>query len=148
MAHTELGRKILDRLVEDLKDLATVDSYPKLDGRNMVMVIAPSKKVPHEVPKTRRAARDEARAEEALAEEALAAPDAAVEVAESAPSPEEDGSSPPAESAAEAPAAEPAAAEPAAEEAPEEPAAPEPDADPEAEAPAEPEEASAAPAGS
>ncbi len=73
MAHTELGRKILDRLVEDLKDLATVDSYPKLDGRNMVMVIAPTKKVPHEAPKTRRAARDEARAEEAAA-----APDAAV----------------------------------------------------------------------
>jgi translation initiation factor IF-3 len=49
MAHTELGRKILDRLVGDLKDLATVDSYPKLDGRNMVMVIAPVKKqVQHE----------------------------------------------------------------------------------------------------
>src|SRR5215217_8112102 len=53
MAHTELGRKILDRLVEDLKDLATVDSYPKLDGRNMVMVIAPVKKQVHEVPKPR-----------------------------------------------------------------------------------------------
>ena len=49
MAHTELGRKILDRLVEDLKDLAVVDTYPKLDGRNMVMVIAPTKKhVQHE----------------------------------------------------------------------------------------------------
>src|SRR3712207_4601251 len=46
MAHTELGRRILDRLVEDLKDLAVVDSYPKLDGRNMVMVIAPTKKQP------------------------------------------------------------------------------------------------------
>jgi translation initiation factor IF-3 len=44
MAHTELGRKILDRLVEDLKELATVDQFPKLDGRNMVMVIAPTKK--------------------------------------------------------------------------------------------------------
>jgi translation initiation factor IF-3 len=44
MAHTELGRKILDRLVSDLKDLAVVDSYPKLDGRNMVMVIAPTRK--------------------------------------------------------------------------------------------------------
>jgi len=44
MAHTELGRKILDRLVEDLKDIAQVDAYPKLDGRNMVMVIAPSKR--------------------------------------------------------------------------------------------------------
>ncbi|HEY7283075.1 MAG TPA: translation initiation factor IF-3 [Actinomycetota bacterium] len=54
MAHTELGRKILDRLVEDLKDLATVDSYPKLDGRNMVMVIAPIKRqVHHDQPKSR-----------------------------------------------------------------------------------------------
>jgi translation initiation factor IF-3 len=44
MAHTELGRKILDRLVADLQDLATVDQFPKLDGRNMVMVIAPVKK--------------------------------------------------------------------------------------------------------
>jgi len=44
MAHTELGRKILDRLVQDLSDLATVDQFPKLDGRNMVMVIAPHKK--------------------------------------------------------------------------------------------------------
>jgi translation initiation factor IF-3 len=48
MAHTELGRKILDRLVEDLKDTAQVDAYPKLDGRNMVMVIAPTKKHAHE----------------------------------------------------------------------------------------------------
>ena len=44
MAHTELGRKILDRLVQDLAELATVDQFPKLDGRNMVMVIAPIKK--------------------------------------------------------------------------------------------------------
>jgi translation initiation factor IF-3 len=44
MAHTELGRKILDRLVEDLEGLAQVDQMPKLDGRNMVMVIAPTKK--------------------------------------------------------------------------------------------------------
>jgi translation initiation factor IF-3 len=28
-------------LTEDLKELATVDAYPKLDGRNMVMVVAP-----------------------------------------------------------------------------------------------------------
>ncbi|HEU4528693.1 MAG TPA: translation initiation factor IF-3 [Actinomycetota bacterium] len=46
MAHTELGRKILDRLVEDLKDLAVVESSPKQDGRNMIMVIAPTKKLP------------------------------------------------------------------------------------------------------
>ncbi|MEW6059847.1 MAG: translation initiation factor IF-3 [Actinomycetota bacterium] len=44
MAHTDLGRRILDRLVEDLKDLAVVDTAPRQDGRNMVMVIAPTKK--------------------------------------------------------------------------------------------------------
>ncbi len=44
MAHTELGRRILDRLVADLSDLAVVESAPKQDGRNMVMVIAPTKK--------------------------------------------------------------------------------------------------------
>ena len=32
MAHTELGRKLLDRLVEDLKELATVDAYPSRTG--------------------------------------------------------------------------------------------------------------------
>ena len=44
MSHTELGRKILDRLVEDLKDIALVDSAPKQDGRNMIMVLTPTKK--------------------------------------------------------------------------------------------------------
>jgi translation initiation factor IF-3 len=44
MAHTELGRKLLDRLTEDLKELATVETFPKLDGRNMVMLFAPLKR--------------------------------------------------------------------------------------------------------
>ncbi len=44
MAHTELGQRILDRLVEDLDGLATVDQPSKLDGRNMVMVLAPTRK--------------------------------------------------------------------------------------------------------
>jgi translation initiation factor IF-3 len=46
MARTELGRKILDRLVADLADSAVVESLPKQDGRNMVMVLAPTKKQP------------------------------------------------------------------------------------------------------
>jgi translation initiation factor IF-3 len=52
MAHTELGRKLLDRLTEDLKELATVDAYPKLDGRNMVMVLAPIKRQPPKAEET------------------------------------------------------------------------------------------------
>jgi translation initiation factor IF-3 len=46
MAHTDLGRKILDRLVADLGETAVVEAQPKQDGRNMVMVIAPTKKQP------------------------------------------------------------------------------------------------------
>jgi translation initiation factor IF-3 len=41
MAHTELGERILQRLTEDVQGLATVDTPSKLDGRNMVMVLAP-----------------------------------------------------------------------------------------------------------
>ena len=52
MAHTELGRKLLDRLTEDLQELATVDAYPKLDGRNMVMVLAPIKRQPPKAEET------------------------------------------------------------------------------------------------
>jgi translation initiation factor IF-3 len=44
MAHTELGRKILDRLVGELGDSVLVESMPKQEGRNMIMVIAPTKK--------------------------------------------------------------------------------------------------------
>jgi translation initiation factor IF-3 len=44
MAHTELGQRILDRLVEDLDGMATVEQPSKLDGRNMVMVLAPTRK--------------------------------------------------------------------------------------------------------
>jgi translation initiation factor IF-3 len=52
MAHTELGRKLLDHLTGDLQELATVENYPKLDGRNMVMVLAPVKRpVPRATPK-------------------------------------------------------------------------------------------------
>ena len=46
MAHTELGRRILDRLVGDLSELAVVETMPKQEGRNMIMVIAPTKKHP------------------------------------------------------------------------------------------------------
>lgn len=46
MSHTELGRKILDQLAEDLSELATPESMPKLDGRNMLMVLAPLSKEP------------------------------------------------------------------------------------------------------
>ena len=41
--HPELGERLLRRLAEDLSDLARIESQPNLDGRNMVMVMAPVK---------------------------------------------------------------------------------------------------------
>jgi translation initiation factor IF-3 len=41
MAHTELGRRILDRVIEDLEEVATVEQLPKQEGRNMTMVLGP-----------------------------------------------------------------------------------------------------------
>ncbi len=43
MAHRELGAKLLKRVEEDLAELGTVEQFPKLEGRQMVMVIAPKK---------------------------------------------------------------------------------------------------------
>ena len=44
MAHQELGLQLLKRVEEDLKEIGTVEQYPRLEGRQMVMVIAPKKK--------------------------------------------------------------------------------------------------------
>ena len=43
MAHPEQGLNVLERLAEDLKPFATVESAPKLEGRNMLMLLAPIK---------------------------------------------------------------------------------------------------------
>lgn len=41
MAHPEQGLTILERLADDLKDLAVVEQQPKMEGRNMHMMVAP-----------------------------------------------------------------------------------------------------------
>ena len=51
-AHPELGKKILDRIVEKLEEVAKVESAPKLDGRNMIMVLGPDKKTKVKVVET------------------------------------------------------------------------------------------------
>ena len=40
----ELGFRLLARLAEDIGDLGVVESAPKQDGRNMIMVIAPTRR--------------------------------------------------------------------------------------------------------
>ncbi len=43
MAHPERGRQLLERIAEDLVEIAVVEQHPLQDGRNMTMMIAPSK---------------------------------------------------------------------------------------------------------
>lgn len=43
MAHTELGRDVLLRFAEAVKDIAVIEQKPKLDGRFMTMLLAPNK---------------------------------------------------------------------------------------------------------
>ena len=41
MAHQELGKKVLDRVCDDMVEVAKVEQFPKSEGRLMTMVIAP-----------------------------------------------------------------------------------------------------------
>ncbi|MBS1155450.1 MAG: translation initiation factor [Proteobacteria bacterium] len=45
MAHQEIGMAQLKRIEADLGELAVVEQFPKLEGRQMVMMLAPKKKV-------------------------------------------------------------------------------------------------------
>lgn len=46
ITHQEFGLALLKRLEADLAEHAAVEQYPKMEGRQMVMVLAPAKKVP------------------------------------------------------------------------------------------------------
>jgi translation initiation factor IF-3 len=43
MAHQDLGRVLLDRVAEDVKELGKIESMPRVEGRQMVMMIGPAK---------------------------------------------------------------------------------------------------------
>ena len=43
MAHQELGRELLQRVATDVEEVAKVENMPKMEGRQMVMMIAPAK---------------------------------------------------------------------------------------------------------
>jgi translation initiation factor IF-3 len=44
MAHKELGAKLLERVRDDLAELASVEQFPQMEGRQMTMVLTPKKK--------------------------------------------------------------------------------------------------------
>ena len=43
MAHQELGRQLLERVEKDLEEYGTVEQFPRMEGRQMVMVLSPKK---------------------------------------------------------------------------------------------------------
>jgi translation initiation factor IF-3 len=147
VTHPERGVMILDRLADELSDLAQVEQRPNLDGRNMTMMLGPSKAVIagtiDEDLAAAAAAADAAQAAEAAtmagtAEDQVepAPASAEAEPAEAAAEPKPE---PEPEPAAEEPEAEPTAdepeAEPAAEEPEPEPTADEPEPEPTADEP-------------
>ena len=44
MAHQDLGLKLLVRVAEDLKELSVIEQHPKKEGRQMIMVLGPTRK--------------------------------------------------------------------------------------------------------
>ena len=66
MAHAERGLVILERLAKEVEDLAIIESPPKLEGRNMLMMLGPVKK---KEKSDSSAAKDDSVAEEPAAEE-------------------------------------------------------------------------------
>lgn len=72
--HPELGRKILDQVEEAVKDVGRVEIFPRVDGRNMTMVLAPDKRA-------QAAAQKAAAAAAAEADGTAPAPDAPVDEA-------------------------------------------------------------------
>jgi len=41
MLHSESGKNILNMIAEKLEDIGIIEQYPKLEGRNMTMMVAP-----------------------------------------------------------------------------------------------------------
>ncbi len=71
MQHPELGKKILDEVAEQVGHLGKVEVFPKLDGRNMTMVLGPDRKAQAD---HKKAAEAEAGEEPAGTEEAPGSP--------------------------------------------------------------------------
>jgi translation initiation factor IF-3 len=67
MSHRELGQKVLQRIIEDLRDVAVIEAAPRMEGRQMFMILAPN-------PRMLQASRDRAKAQAAQAAASGGAP--------------------------------------------------------------------------
>lgn len=45
IVHTQLGKQLLVRLAEELKELSNVERQPKLEGKNMIMILSPKQDI-------------------------------------------------------------------------------------------------------
>jgi translation initiation factor IF-3 len=70
--HPDLGKKILDKVEEAVKDVGRVEIFPRIDGRNMTMVLAPDKRAQAAAEKAAAAAAAEAVADAPAPAEAAA----------------------------------------------------------------------------
>jgi translation initiation factor IF-3 len=87
MQHPELGRKILDHVAEEVSEVGRVEVFPKQDGRNMIMVMAPDTKAQAAADKKRAAVEDNGSAP--AGPEATDQPDATPTAPDAAPAPAE-----------------------------------------------------------
>jgi translation initiation factor IF-3 len=98
MSHRELGQKVLQRIIEDLRDTAVIEAAPRMEGRQMFMILAPN-------PKMLQSIRDRAKAAAAAAPAAAAAASASASPTSASPASESPAAAPaPAPSATPAPA--------------------------------------------
>jgi translation initiation factor IF-3 len=86
MSHRELGSKVLERIMSDIKDVAVIESVPRMEGRLLFMIVAPNPKLLQAQRSRAQAAEMAAAKAEAGAASASAAPAApAAPVAPAAP---------------------------------------------------------------
>jgi translation initiation factor IF-3 len=65
ITHRELGQQVLDQVIQDIKDIAQIESAPKMEGRQMFMIVAPTAKVAQKARDQHRIALQEAEKEKA-----------------------------------------------------------------------------------
>jgi translation initiation factor IF-3 len=92
LSHQELGLKILNRVADTVHEIAKVEAAPKVDGRNMIMVLAPDRRAQQAAAKAKQTADGEEAAAEAAAGEGAGTDPLAAEApqngAAAAPAPE------------------------------------------------------------
>ena len=77
ITHRELGQKVLERVIGDLKEIAVIESAPRMEGRLLFMILAPN-------PKMLQAQRQKAQAAQVAPAAPAAAPAARPEAAQAA----------------------------------------------------------------